>query len=180
MKISSVFITTFLISCLALMLAVMACHHSTDQRGPANPAELKEPLIKANQEVMRTESEQIDDFIDRYGWKMNETSTGLRYMIYQKGNGPQGATGRTARLEYTLTFLTGDTVYTSRKDGPIVFEIGKGGVVSGLEEAILLLHVGDRAKIIIPSHLAFGLIGDQDKINFKASLVYDIYFVSMN
>lgn len=161
------------------MLVGGACRHNKEQRAPANPAELKEPLIKANQEVMRTESEQIDDFIARHGWKMNETSTGLRYMIYQKGDGEPGTIGKTARLEYALTLLTGDTVYTSKKDGPIVFEIGKGGVVSGLEEAILLLHVGDRAKIIIPSHLAFGLIGDQNKINFKASLVYDVYFESM-
>jgi len=42
-----------------------------------------------------------------------------------------------------------------------------------------LLRVGDCAKIIIPSHLAYGLIGDQKKILHKASLVYDIEFISM-
>jgi FKBP-type peptidyl-prolyl cis-trans isomerase len=83
-------------------------------------------------------------------------------------------------LNYTLTLLTGDTVYTSRNDGPLLFEVGKGQVITGLEEAILLLRVGDRAKIIIPSHLAFGLIGDQNKINHKASLVYDVELVSLN
>jgi len=41
------------------------------------------------------------------------------------------------------------------------------------------MRVGDRAKFIIPSHLAFGLIGDQKKIRHKATLVYDLEFVSM-
>jgi FKBP-type peptidyl-prolyl cis-trans isomerase len=100
-------------------------------------------------------------------------------MITKHGVGAVSQPGRTVKLSYTVTLLTGDTVYSALKDGPLIFEIGKGQVITGLEEAILLLKVGDHAKIIIPSHLAFGLIGDQKKILHKASLVYDIEFISM-
>ena len=100
-------------------------------------------------------------------------------MIIKKGMGAKAMEGRTVKLSYTLSLLNGDTVYTALKDGPIVFQVGKGQVITGLEEAILLLKVGDRAKFIIPSHLAYGLIGDQKKIRQKASLVYDIEFISM-
>jgi FKBP-type peptidyl-prolyl cis-trans isomerase len=110
---------------------------------------------------------------------MEKTSTGIRILIVKPGIGPVAQPGKIATLSYTVTLLTGDTVYTAEKDGPLVFEIGKGQVITGLEESILLLRVGDRAKIIIPSHLAYGLIGDQKKIRHKASLVYDIEFISM-
>lgn len=154
------------------------CRNDSQQK-PVDPAVFKEPLIKANQDAMLEEKEQIDDFIRRRQWQMNETSTGLRYMITKHGIGAAARAGKTVKLDYSVTLLTGDTVYTGGHDGPIIFEVGKGQVITGLEEAILLLRVGDRAKFIIPSHLAYGLIGDQRKINHKASLVYDLEFISM-
>ena len=51
--------------------------------------------------------------------------------------------------------------------------------VAFLEEGILLLKEGDRAKFIIPSHLAFGLLGDMKKIPAKAVLVYDIELIKI-
>jgi len=36
------------------------------------------------------------------------------------------------------------------------------------------MRQGDRAKLIVPSHLAFGLLGDLKKIPAGATLVYDI------
>ena len=170
---------SFFIACLAITIMLAACKNNDARREPLSQSDFKEPLIEANKEAVRTESEQIDDFIARHGWKMNATTTGLRYMIYKPGTGPGATSGKIVKLNYSTTLLTGDTVYTSKVGGPIEFEVGRGQVISGLEEAILLLKVGDRAKIIIPSHLAFGLIGDQNKITYKASLVYDVDFVSI-
>jgi len=155
------------------------CQRRESGNSQPDPGKFKEPLIRANKEAVMEESLQIEDFIRRYHLKMETTSTGLRIMKIKEGIGPQAQNGRTVKLSYTVTLLTGDTVYTASEDGPLIFEIGRGQVISGLEEAILLLRVGDRAKIIIPSHLAFGLIGDRKKIHHKASLVYDIEFISM-
>jgi len=162
-----------------LIISFTQCRNEEPGRSGQDVTGLKEPLIKANQEVVREENGQIDDFVKRYRWNMEKTSTGIRYIIIKHGIGPKTQAGKTVKLSYTLTLLTGDTVYSALKDGPIIFEVGKGQVITGLEEAILLLHVGDHAKIIIPSHLAYGLIGDQNKIRHKASLVYDLEFISM-
>lgn len=164
---------------LILILTFAACDSRENKGRTLDHSALKDPLIKANQEAVRIEKEQIDDFIARRGWNMETTETGIRYMLIRRGAGAFAEKGRKAELDYTLTLLTGDTVYTSAEKGPINFRIGYGEVITGLEEAILMLRVGDRAKIIIPSHLAFGLIGDQDKIRHKASLVYDLEFTRM-
>jgi FKBP-type peptidyl-prolyl cis-trans isomerase len=168
----------FVIS-LTIVMLFTCCDSSGPGKQIQDPSKYKEPLIKANEEVARTENEQIEDFIHRHHWNMETTNTGLRYMITKQGIGAKALEGRTVKLSYTLSLLNGDTVYTALKDGPIVFQVGRGQVIAGLEEAILLLKVGDRAKFIIPSHLAYGLIGDQKKIRQKASLVYDVEFISM-
>ena len=111
---------------------------------------------------------------------MNKTGTGLRYWIYKKGNGKKAENNKIAKFNYTVKLLTGDVIYTSEISGPKEFLIGRGRIESGIEEGILLLRVGDRAKFIIPSHLAFGLQGDQNMIPAKASLVYDIELLEIN
>lgn len=165
---------------LVIGLFILArCGQGDSKRTAPDPSTYKDPLIKANQEAVRIENEQIDDYIRRYRLDMQSTETGIRYRIITAGKGAKAEPGRMAELSYTLTLLSGDTVYSSDKDGLLRFRIGRGQEITGLEEAILLLRVGDRAKFIIPSHLAFGLIGDQEKIHHKASLVYDLEFLSM-
>jgi len=139
----------------------------------------KESLIKANQQMVKSEDQRIEDYISRYKWKMRKTKTGLRYFIYHSGNGPRAETGKIATINYELKLLTGEVCYTSEENGPKQFLIGKGGIESGLEEGILFLKKGDRAKFIIPSHLAFGLVGDGKKIPAKATLVYDIELIEL-
>jgi len=139
-----------------------------------------EPLIKANKKAVRVEDEQIRDYITRMGLQMNETGTGLRYIIYKNGKGPVARTGKVVRIEYECRLISGELCYTSEKTGPREFKIGSGGVESGLEEGILLMRKDDKAKFILPSHLAFGLIGDQDKIPGKATLVYDVHLLDIN
>ena len=69
--------------------------------------------------------------------------------------------------------------YNSDKDGLKLIELGKAEVESGLEEGILLMKVGDKAKLVIPSHLAFGLLGDENKIPKRATLIYDVELVEI-
>ncbi len=170
-----IFILLFLLSSFFL-----SCKNEKPSKKQINPAEYKEPLMKVNKKLVKSEDEQIEDYINRYGWNMKKTGTGLRYMIYKQGNGQKAETGKVAVIQFTVSLLNGDTCYTSESDEYKEFLIGKGGVESGLEEGILLLKKGDRAKFIIPSHLAFGLTGDMDKIPAKATLVYDIKLLKLN
>lgn len=141
--------------------------------------DVNETLINTNKKLVETESEQIQDFINRYGWKMEQTGTGLRYMIYKNGSGKKAVTGMQATINYTVSLLTGELCYSSETKGPKQFIIGKGMVENGIDEGILFLKSGDRVKFILPSHLAFGLVGDGDKIPARAVLVYDIELLEL-
>ena len=64
-------------------------------------------------------------------------------------------------------------------DGDKVFLVSRGGVESGLEEAVLKLKKNSEAILILPSHLAHGLTGDGNRIQAKAILVYRIKVIDI-
>lgn len=151
-----------------------ACNTKTEQQKTIDPSQYKKPLIKANQDLVELEEIDIENYIQRHKWKMEETGSGLRYLIYERGNGKKVEEGKVIQFHYRTELLTGKLCYSSDDLGVKEFLVGRGGVESGLEEAVLYLREGDRAKIILPSHLAFGLLGDDDCIPKKAVVVYDM------
>ena len=153
---------------------ISSCDTSSDQPQQVNPSAYKQPLINANKELVELEEQDIENYIARHKWTMEETGSGLRYHIYQPGKGKKVEEGKVIQFYYTTELLTGKVCYSSDDLGPKEFLVGKGGVESGLEEAVLHFREGDRVKIILPSHLAFGLVGDDDCVPKKAVLVYDL------
>lgn len=159
---------------------MVSCNNATETpKREINRKTIEEPLLNANKQATIIEDEQIESYIQRHKWKMTKTGSGLRYAIYKKGNGPKAEAGKIAIVNYSVELISGEEIYSSEKDGAKEFLIGKGGVESGIEEGILLLHVGDHAKFIIPSHLGFGLIGDQNKVPPKSTLIYDIELLDL-
>ena len=136
--------------------------------------ECRESMEKANRYIAIQENEAIDDYVERHQMNVVETGTGLRYRIVKQGDTELIKRGDVVSMEYEVRLLTGDLLYSSKEDGKKTFLVGKGGVESGLEEAVLYLHKGDVADVIIPSHLAFGLLGDGDKVPPRAVLIYKI------
>lgn len=175
--------SSFLKSALILIgfLLLISCNsnQNNSQQENLDSRKMDEHLIYANKQVVKEEAEQIERFIKRYHWKMNETGSGLRYDIYLHGTGVKAEPGKLAVLKYNVRLINGTEIYSSDKNGLKEFIIGHGGVESGLEEGILLLRAGDRAKFIIPSHLGFGLLGDQDKVPPKSTLIYDLELIAI-
>lgn len=135
---------------------------------------LDDTLVRYNKGIMKTEEQEIEDFLARYGWQMTRTETGLRYVIYFKGEGDKMETGKKIKMNYSVKLLNGRPLYASKTSGPKEFIAGKSDAEPGLNELALYLRKGDKVKAILPSHLAFGLLGDQNMIPPGATLVYDI------
>ena len=141
--------------------------------------ELEELLIEANINMLSQESAIIDSFVNNKNLNVIKTGTGLRYDIEEAGEGDLIVKGNRVSLEYEVRFLNGKLVYSSDKDGIKTFVVGRGGVESGLEEAILFLRKNSVATIIIPSYLAHGLVGDGNRITQRATLVYKLKVIDI-
>ncbi len=140
----------------------------------------REELVSVNRQLVAREADLIQSYAGRRNWDMEKTGSGLHYQIYGRGDGQKIETGNQVEISYTVSLLDGTVCYSSEDDGNKTFRVGQGGVEAGLEEGILLLRVGDKARFIIPSYLAHGLIGDQNRIPPRSVIVYEIEVFSVN
>lgn len=168
------FISHIISSLILISLLCFSCQNTEEQPVGTSQQEQKKSLEKANKYLVISESEQIAEYVERHHLEMTETGTGLRFQIRKQGSEEPIRVGDEVFFEYETRFLNGTVVYSSKTDGEKSFIVGRGGVESGLEECMKYLHLGDVAIAILPSHLAFGLLGDSKKIPQKATLVYHL------
>lgn len=112
--------------------------------------------------------------------KMMKTASGLEYEITQKGKGTkQPKAGDLVTVHYTGKF-TNDTVFDSsvKRGQPIKFTLGVGQVIKGWDEGIALLHVGDKAKFIIPPDLAYGS-QQRGPIPANSTLIFEVELIDV-
>ena len=109
-----------------------------------------------------------------------KTESGLYYQITHHGNGKQAIAGKQVAVHYTGMLLD-KTVFDSsrRRNEPLRFTVGVGQVIEGWDEGILLLHEGDKARLVIPSNLAYGARGAGGVIPPNAALIFDVELVSV-
>jgi len=105
----------------------------------------------------------------------DKTESGLRYKMIQKGEGKKAEAGKTVSVHYEGSLENGkvfDSSYPRKK--PIEFKLGIGQVIEGWDEGIALLQVGDKARFVIPSDLAYGPSGAGGVIPPHATLIFDV------
>lgn len=162
-----------------LTLLMVSCQEKPKPAAPVSDAQLKESLEKANRYLANDEEEDIQNYVRRHQWDMVSTGTGLRYQIVSPGDGPLIQAGQSVVMEYVLYDIVGDVVYSSEQDGVMRFVVGKGAEVAGLDEAVRHLHRGDIAHVIVPSHLGYGLLGDQKSVSGRATLIYTLKIIEV-
>lgn len=132
---------------------------------------------KREKEERRKQQELLDTVAKGY----EETQSGLRYKILQSGEGNKATKGANVSVHYKGQLLDG-TVFDSsyKRKQPIEFSVGVGQVIAGWDEGILLLKVGDKARFVIPSNLAYGQSGAGGVIPPNATLIFDVELMGVN
>lgn len=120
------------------------------------------------------------EMLDKVAAGYDETESGLRYQILQKGDGKKATKGAGVSVHYKGQLLDG-TVFDSsyKRKEPIDFNVGLGQVIAGWDEGIQLLQVGDKARFVIPSNLAYGSAGAGGVIPPNATLIFDVELMAV-
>lgn len=142
--------------------------------------QMQEALIKVNQKMSKNEMADIDAYILKNSLEMERSGTGLRISISGEGKGIKAEAGMKATVKYKISLLNGRVCYSSDSAGYEQFVVDNDQVESGLHEGIKRMKVGNKAKFILPSHLAHGLIGKEDKIPSHAPIIYEIELLELN
>ncbi|MBQ0754194.1 MAG: FKBP-type peptidyl-prolyl cis-trans isomerase [Gammaproteobacteria bacterium] len=98
--------------------------------------------------------------------------SGLQYEVLASGDGEMPTLADTVIAHYHGTLIDG-TVFDSSVDRgePATFPLNR--VIEGWQEALTMMHVGDKWKIVIPSEMAYGPSGVAE-VGPNATLVFEV------
>lgn len=159
---------------LCLFGLCIACHN--EQTGTVvsdntnKDVDKDAPYVEGNKKILQWENEEMQLFIKRYGWQMQRTGTGLYIQILDPGKGTYFQEGDRVTMDYQMFLLSGEKIYDAAESGPKVFTVAKSDELEALHEAAMMLKPGAKARLVIPSYLAYGVAGDGNKVNGRLSL----------
>ncbi|MDR2008875.1 MAG: FKBP-type peptidyl-prolyl cis-trans isomerase [Bacteroidales bacterium] len=180
----------FYIQLKILLLLVLACFFiSSCKDKPANNNDPvpysqlknlhKEELMDWNKKVVEIDHDVINKFIERRKWDMEMTETGLYWQIYKENEDRPVLSKDIVEFSYKTYLLNGDVLYTSDETGNRFMKIDSNQEEAGLNEGLKMMHTGEKARLILPPHLAFGVTGDGYKVPIYSILVYEIEVISV-
>ena len=158
--------------------------------------EVNQKQQMADQEKKMKEAEgkekiDLDKYLADNKITQQPTASGLYVVETKKGSGAKPKVGDEVQVNYIGRLLDGKLFDTSiesvAKEGnvfnpqrpysPLKFVIGSGGIIKGMEEGVTMLSKGSKAKLILPSNIAYGPNGGGPIPPF-APLVFEIELIS--
>lgn len=101
------------------------------------------------------------------------TASGLQYEVLREGDGESPVSGQSVTIHYSGALTDGTEFDSSYGRGaPSTFEVDD--LVDGFSEALKLMNVGSRMRVVIPSDLAYGTEGRLPLIGPNQVLVFEI------
>ncbi|GAB4107861.1 hypothetical protein GCM10028791_03080 [Echinicola sediminis] len=150
-------------------------------------------MEQKSEEQLATDIKKIQDYMAQNNLNATKTESGLFYIIEEEGSGDQVEEGNTVAVNYTGYILDGTVFDTSVEDvakendifnegrpyEPFSVMVGKGRVIPGWDEGLQLLKGGSKAKLLIPSTLAYGPRQAGEVIAPNSILVFDVEVVDV-
>lgn len=128
---------------------------------------------------IRTEVEQMDDFVKTNGITISETTdNGLRFgKTVSRPDSAEIKEGSVVKVKYTGRFMD----YTIFDSGTIDVTLSGSTVVAGFKQGLLKLRAGEKANLVFPSALGYGTQGSNKgivPIPAFAPLYFEVEIVS--
>jgi FKBP-type peptidyl-prolyl cis-trans isomerase len=168
--------------CILLLLIVMVgCNNQAHNPGISEKA-LKEKLIQRNRLNFEMEMRRIKDYTEMHYPAMKATATGLHYDIF-KPDQPSDVRIKKGDWVYAMLHierLNGEKIYQSGSGSPEYIHVAFDETPSGIHEGLQMMAVGDSAIFILPSHLGFGLTGDQKTIGSNEILLIKLIVLEVD
>jgi peptidyl-prolyl cis-trans isomerase A (cyclophilin A) len=134
----------------------------------------KKSAVAREEAAKKQAEEKLKSLIEGF----EKTDSGLYYKILEKGSGAKAQKGKKVSVHYEGQLMNGMVFDSSfKRNEPLNFNVGTGQVIAGWDEGILLLQEGDKARFVIPSHLAYGARGAGGIIPPNATLIFDVELV---
>lgn len=167
----------FLFTCSILFLFV-SCGPDAIQAPIQNRKSDAQKEIRQEQSksFVEYENKAIDTLVAIKNWNMIKTKSGLRHSILNLDcNGQFPKRGNFLEIEIEIQDIHEKTIFP-KQEQTVHFQ--KDYTVNGLVEALSKMCVGTKAKLILPSHLAYGYRGYEKDIKPNQVLIYNVELIN--
>ncbi|TAF64817.1 MAG: FKBP-type peptidyl-prolyl cis-trans isomerase [Cytophagales bacterium] len=131
--------------------------------------------------MKKEQEETIQKYLKNNNLQSVALPSGLHVIITK--NAPEGRKAQAndmVAVHYKGYLLNGEVFDESYQRGePIEFTLGVGQVITGWDEGIGQMRIGEKAKLIIPSYLGYGEKGAGGVIPPNAILVFDVELMNI-
>ena len=176
-------ISSSLLSIVAVTMLFTACSSNANNEKSSEDykAKVKKKIAEQKKAKESAPAKLIPNPFDITGLEEHTTNSGLTYYLVEKvDSGITPKPGQVVNVHYT-GYLKDGTKFDSSYDRgkPLPFTLGAGQVIKGWDEGVALLKVGEKARLVVPSYLAYGERGYPNLIPANATLVFDVKLVSV-
>jgi FKBP-type peptidyl-prolyl cis-trans isomerase FklB len=143
--------------------------------------ELREKARVEYEATATANKKEGDDFLAANKSKegVQTLPSGLQYKVLTAGIGPKPAATDKVSCNYKGTFLNGKEFDSSEKHGGKPVTFGVTEVIKAWTEALLLMPVGSKWQLFVPSDLAYGARGAGQEIGPNTALIFEVELVSI-
>ncbi len=166
--------------------SIFVNHFAEVERKEKEAKAKAEAIIKSTKEKFKKQREQA-----------TKLPSGLQYFITEKGSGEKLPLDAKVSTHYAVYFENGKLLETSKLEiakalnvvnekrkkanryQPINADISpRAGMIAGFKEGLQQLHVGDKATLFIPYHLAYGESGTRG-IPGKSNIIFEVEILEL-
>jgi len=165
---------------------ISACNESSNDTlapnvisTPSEQERIERYAEEFNQTIIQEDSVMIYNYLNQRDWDIQETGTGIYYYIFNTNDSLKPKAGDHVTIEYLISSLEGDTLYSSDLDGVSSFNVDKEDLESGVHEAVKLLGIGDEGVFIMVNNRAHGVLGDESQIQPYQVLLYKLKLIAI-
>jgi len=145
------------------------------ERLAARVREIEAAGTSAADRAKRLAQEMIDEHVRKVeaetGKKFVARPSGLRYLVVAPGAGPSPGPSQRVRVDFAGSVLGGGEFMNTHASGPKVYPVESK--LRGWSEALQLMAVGARWKLVLPPDLGYGSAG-RPAIPPNSVLLFDV------
>ena len=129
---------------------------------------------------LKTEQNLLKDYLVFNEIDVEPEQSGIYYQEIKKGSGKTPQIGDSVSVHYEGTLINGAPFDSSIRNGkPFSFVYGDKSIIEGWKLGLSMMKEGGKAKIIIPSDLAFGEKGVGNIIPPYSTVVFELHLLKV-
>ena len=156
----------------------------TDEETQSTLIKFRQEFQEKQREIAQRKAQEAaiaeEDYLAESASKEGVVSlpSGLQYKGITPGDGPSPLTTDKVKVHYKGSLADG-TIFDSSYDRGQPTSFTVSGVIKGWTEALLLMQVGSKWELTIPSKLGYGARGSGGKIPPNSTLLFEVELLAI-